>query len=601
MVIKTNINNTKGINQQNPNKPQIDKLNKMLSSSCLLTEHEQLRLLAAAVHSAQDSIVITTTQLDYPGPEIIFVNRAFTKMTGYESEEIIGKTPRILQGAKTDRLVFQELKESLRNGKVFYGQAINYRKDGTEFWNQWHIEGIKNEHNQVTHYLAIQRDVTKEKEIEAQLIYDASHDMLTSLNNRAWFMKKLQKSIDKSQENQDYLFALLFLDLDGFKQINDTLGHPAGDRFLQEIALRLKKTIRSEDRLARLGGDEFTIIVENIQDLSIVSNIAERIQTQLKLPFILDNHQVVSAGTIGIALSNLGYNNADDMLRDADLAMYRAKSLGKSRSIIFNPTMHHVALEKLNLENDLRKALENKELELYYQPIIELKTKQIAGFEALLRWQHPQKGMISPVKFIPLAEDIGLIIPIGEWVIRQACLKAAMLQIVVPNNSLFMTINLSPKQFAQSDLLSKIKEILDQTDCDRHLIKFELTESAILEDEDQAISLLNDLKDLGVKLCIDDFGTGYSSLNRLCTLPINTIKIDRCFVDAIGKNKREKILETIISLAHNLDMNVVAEGVETELHLEKLAQLNCEFVQGYLFSRPMNNDNIDKLFSVQQN
>ncbi len=593
--VQTDLNNKIGQDKQS----DIEKLNQSLLSYSIVTDQsEQNRLLAAAVHSAQDSILITTTELDYPGPEIVFVNKAFTKMTGYQTKDLIGKTPRILQGEKTDRKIFDQLKKLLRKGETFYGRTINYRKDGTEFCNQWHIEGIVDEEGKTTHYLAIQRDVTNEQQVETNLIYDASHDMLTNLYNRAWFIKELQKCIEKTQVNQDYLFALLFLDLDGFKLINDTLGHPVGDKFLQEIAHRLTNSIRFEDKLARLGGDEFTILVDNIDDLSIISDVVNKIQTALQIPFILEGHEVNTSGSIGITLSSNDYNKADDMLRDADLAMYRAKSLGKSRSAIFNKTMHRVAFKRLNLENDLRKALENNQLELYYQPIIAVEDQKIAGFEALLRWQHWEKGFISPAEFIPLAEEIGLIVPIGDWVMQEACEKITQWQKMIPNHPFFMNINLSPKQFAQKNLISKIEKIINLTNCDRHMIKFELTESLILEKEDIASVMLNQLKELGVKLCIDDFGTGYSSLSRLYKLPIDTLKIDRCFIRAIGKNlRKEKIVETIISLAHNLDMDVVAEGVETELQLHKIIEQKCEFVQGYLFSQAIDSKGIEELLS----
>lgn len=270
---------------------------------------EELALLAAAVHSSHDSIVITTTDLDYPGPLIVFVNKAFTKMTGYEAEEIIGKTPRILQGPNTDRKIFQDLKQLLRNGKTFFGEAINYRKDGTEFYNQWHIEPIMNENGELTHYLAIQRDVTDKKDAEQKLVYDAFHDSLTGLYNRAWFLRQLKESLDKANQSQDSMFALLFLDLDGFKLINDTLGHSVGDIFLQEVAQRIKSSIRPYDKLARLGGDEFTIILENIDDLKIISQISDRIQSNLQQPLLLNGQEVFTSCSLGIALSNVGYEN----------------------------------------------------------------------------------------------------------------------------------------------------------------------------------------------------------------------------------------------------------------------------------------------------
>ncbi|WP_330202248.1 putative bifunctional diguanylate cyclase/phosphodiesterase [Cyanobacterium sp. Dongsha4] len=557
---------------------------------------EEVTLLAAAVHSAHDSIVITDTQLDYPGPRIVFVNKAFTKMTGYQENEIIGKTPRILQGPNTDRTIFKELKNKLRKGKVFFGEAINYRKDGTEFYNQWHIEPIYNSEGTLTHYLAIQRDVTEKKEAEKKLIYDAFHDSLTGLYNRGWFLKELHKSLIQANQCQDSMFALLFLDLDGFKLINDTLGHSVGDVFLQEVARRIKKSIRPQDKLARLGGDEFTIIIENVNDLSIVSQIADRIQFNLQKPLTLGSQEVFTSCSIGIALSNVGYETQEEMLRDADLAMYRAKSLGKSRSAIFNKTMHQVAVKRLNLENDLRKALEREQFELFYQPIVSVNEQTIVGFESLLRWHHPEKGAISPAEFIPLAEETGLIIDIGKWVLTKACEQSRHFNQLNSSNSLFMNINLSPRQFKQSDLVATVDDVLQKTKCDRHLIKLEITESAILETDSIADVMLRELKELGIKLCIDDFGTGYSSLSRLYQFPIDILKVDSCFIRAIGKHERkEKILASIVNLAHNLDMEVVAEGVETEFQLDKVKQYQCEYVQGYLFGHPQSSQDIEKL------
>ncbi|MBL1210807.1 EAL domain-containing protein [Geminocystis sp. GBBB08] len=565
------------------------------SDSCIENSQEQITLLAAAVHSAHDSIVITTTELDYPGPEIIFVNKAFTKMTGYCTHDIIGKTPRILQGPNTDRKVFKDLKEKLRNGQVFFGEAINYRQDGTEFYNQWHIEPIKNSAGEITHYLAIQRDVTDKINDQKRLVYDAFHDSLTGLHNRAWFLQTLQASLVKANQYQDYIFALLFLDLDGFKLINDTLGHSIGDIFLQEVAHRIKNAIRPQDKLARLGGDEFTIIIEDVKDLGIISQITNDIQTALQQPLILGSQEVFTSASLGITMSTMGYETGEEMLRDADLAMYRAKSLGKSRSAIFNKTMHKVAVTRLNLENDLRKALEKEQLELYYQPIIFVANQSIVGFESLLRWHHPEEGFISPARFIPLAEETGLIVEIGEWVLRQACTQCRLWQGLIPNHNLFMNINLSPRQLKQSNFVHDVEQILQKTKCDRHLIKLEITESAILETDNKADIMLNELKELGVKLCIDDFGTGYSSLSRLYKFPIDVLKIDACFIRAIGKEERkEKILEIIVTLAHNLDMEVVAEGVETEVQFLKVKQHQCEYIQGYLFGKPVSSQEIEK-------
>lgn len=566
--------------------------NKSLTSLAQPNQDE-VTLLAAAVRSSHDSIVITNTDLDYPGPEIVFVNPAFTRMTGYSAEEMIGKTPRILQGPNTDRQVFETLKSKLRHGETFFGEAINYRKDGTEFYNQWHIEEIKNDDGELTHYLAIQRDVTGKKEAEKKLIYDAFHDTLTGLYNRAWFLKALAEAIKKSVDDQDYVFALLFIDLDGFKLINDTLGHSVGDVFLREVAQRLQDSIFCDDTLARLGGDEFIIIVENIDDLGLISERCQQIQDNLQKPLFLGRQEVFTSASIGITLSTMGYESSEEMLRDADLAMYRAKSQGKSRSAIFNKTMHRVAVKRLNLENDLRKALDREEFEVYYQPIIKTTTQKLVGFEALVRWNHREKGLISPAHFIPLTEETGLIIDIGQWVMTQACQQLALWQLS-HHQDLFMNVNLSPRQFKQPDLVGKMEKIFTTTKLNRSTIKLEITESTLLETDDRAEKMLGALKELGVKLCIDDFGTGYSSLSRLYKFPIDTLKVDGCFVRAIGKNKRkEKILETIITLAHNLDMEVVAEGVETEFQFKKIVENQCEYVQGYLFGHPMPSSEIN--------
>ena len=559
-------------------------------------QQEETNLLAAAVHCSHDSIVITTTDLDYPGPKIVFVNRAFTQMTGYQADEVIGKTPRILQGAKTERTIFQNFKSQLRNGDVFFGETVNYRKDGSEFYNQWNIEGIKNQQGKVTHYLAIQRDITEKKEAEKQLIYESLHDCLTNLYNRSWFQEKLQSCIEKANRSANYIFALLFLDLDNFKWVNDSLGHSLGDLFLYEVAQRLKKSIRNQDSLARWGEDEFTIIIENIQDLAIISNMINRILKGLQKPFLVDSQEIFTSVSIGLTLSNFGYENGVHMLQDADLAMYQAKSQGKSQSVIFNPTMRKAAVKRLSLETELHKALENQEFEIYYQPIVNTNDLVIVGFEALVRWQNPEKGLISPAEFIPIAEETRMIIDIGEWVLSQACKQAKQWEEQFPRRSLFVNVNLSPRQFKQYNLVDKIDAILDLSKCDRRLIKLEITESAIMGTSDRTETILHDLHDLGIKLCLDDFGTGYSSLSRLYQFPIDVLKIDGCFVRAIGsKTKKEKILKSIINLAHALEMDIVAEGVETEFQLDAIVKQNCQYVQGYLFGKPDTSENINKM------
>lgn len=597
---------------------------------------EKLGLLASAVEYAEESILITTTQLESPGPEIVFVNPAFTKMTGYTAAEAIGKTPRILQGAKTDRVVLERLRKNLSQGEVFYGEAINYRKDGTEFYNEWHIEPIRNDCGGVTHYLAVQRDVSKRKEAERRLYYKAFHDSLTGLPNRALFMKRLGEAIAEAQKSAKEAssgssapengtanrqtpeqFALLFLDLDRFKVINDSLGHMAGDRLLVAIARRLESCLRQQDTVARLGGDEFGILLKRVTDVNHVVSIAERIQKELKKPLVIDCTEIFPSGSIGIVFAGdrapkksekTENRKPSELLRDADIAMYRAKARGKAGYAIFDPTMHEQALSRLQLENDLRRGLDRNELCLHYQPIVNLRTKQITGFEALVRWQHPERGTISPVKFIPLAEETGLILPLGWWVLENACRQLQRWQQMFPTHpGLTMNANLSGKQFLQTDLSERLEQILAETGIKgskskkiNGCLKLEITESTIMENEEMVISMLEDFQALGIQLAIDDFGTGYSSLSRLYRFPINTLKIDRSFINLMGvEGEKNEIVQTIIALAHSLSKDIVAEGIETEAQLTTLNELKCEYGQGYLFSKPVDSEMATALLHQQ--
>ncbi|MGE5659214.1 MAG: EAL domain-containing protein [Actinomycetota bacterium] len=604
---------------------------------------EQMRLLASAVHYAQDSILITTTQLKQPGPEIVFVNPAFTKMTGYTAAEVIGKTPRILQGPKTESAVLERLRYNLTHGEVFYGEAINYRKDGTEFYNGWHIEPIHDSHGEISHYLAIQRDISDRKRTEETLLHAAFHDALTGLPNRALFMRRLQEVMAEAKQSSDQQFAVLFLDLDRFKVINDSLGHQAGDQLLTEIARRLQACMSPVDMVARFGGDEFAILLcqtecrwepvagkETASDKSnfqssrrfiyYVRTAIERIQTELHKPVVLGSNEVFTSASIGIAFSDGGRHKAEismlspdynqilpvlawqcdqpqELLRAADIAMYRAKAKGGARFAVFNQTMHDQAVIRLQLENDLRRAIDRQELCLYYQPIIDLGTDRITGFEALVRWQHPERGLISPNEFIPIAEETGLIIPLGWWVLREATHQLRLWQAQFPSHRrLMMSVNLSGKQFMQMDLIERVDEILRERECFgspcsqdiRGSLKLEITESAIMENADMAISMLGHLKALGVQLAIDDFGTGYSSLNRLYHFPIDTLKIDRSFVSCMALDREKaEIVRAVVSLAHSLGMDVTAEGIEVSEQLEMLKELQCEQGQGYLFSKPV--------------
>ncbi len=429
------------------------------------------------------------------------------------------------------------------------------------------------------------------QQVKAQLVYNALHDLLTHLPNRAWFVSLLEHHIKLASRNTNYVYAVLFIDLDRFKVINDTLGHSIGDQLLKGVAKRLCHCVRSVDTVARFGGDEFVILLEEVKDIHDVIRVAQRIQEQLDRPFYLETYEVHTGASIGIALSTIGYQHSEDVLQDADAAMYRAKSLGRGGYAIFDPEMQASAMERLKLENDLRIALERKEFCLHYQPIIALLTGRLHSFEVLVRWESTAQGMISPVKFIPLAEETGLITPLGWWVFQKACHQLHHWQQFPGHSSLMLNLNLSSIQLKQANFVQQIEGILNHSQLEGRSLQLELNESYLLDNVTGQINLLKQLKDLGIKLCIDDFGTGYSSLSCLNEFPIDTLKLDRKFIQKIDKNK--EVFETvkmIISLAQSLDMNVIAEGVENLKQLEQLQKLGCHYGQGYFLSQPTQAD-----------
>jgi diguanylate cyclase (GGDEF)-like protein len=446
------------------------------------------------------------------------------------------------------------------------------------------------------HVEELSRHIAEQERISIQLQeskdhfrHAAFHDTLTNLPNRALLAENLKFVIERARQHEDYQFAVLFLDLDRFKNVNDSLGHSIGDQLLITMARRLESCIREVDMVARLGGDEFAILLDGIPNQAEATNMARRIQEKLQAPFSISGHEVFSTTSIGIALSSTGYDHPENMLRDADTAMYRAKAQGKACYEVFDKGMHTHAVYVLQMENDLRRAIEREELRVYYQPIVALDNGQLAGFEALIRWQHPERGFINPADFIPLAEDTGLIVPLGLWILKRACQQLNQWQWQSSaNSSLFMSVNLSGKQVAQPDLVENIADILAETHVDAKYLKLEITESAVMENADMAARLLKRLKGLGVQLSIDDFGTGYSSLSYLHRFPVNTLKIDRSFVGRIGEAAENiEIVRTVISLAENMGMEVVAEGIETVSQLTQLRKLKCLYGQGYLFSRPV--------------
>lgn len=430
------------------------------------------------------------------------------------------------------------------------------------------------------------QDITQRKQAEEKLRYGAYHDTLTGLPNRASFMSVLEAAIAQARQKPTYRFAVFLLDLDSFKLINDSLGHEQGDYLLKEVAYRLQICLPEQAALARFGGDEFTILLHDIHHLDDATDVADSILNAMAKTFHLAGYEIFLNTSIGIVLNNHSAEQSEDFLRNADIAMYRAKAEGKSRYSVFDTVMHAQVLQRLHLETDLRLAIERKELQLYYQPILEMGTHAIVGFEALLRWQHPVRGMISPAEFIPIAEETGLIIPLGRWILWEACHQMQRWKAEFSESSLcYMSVNLSGRELLQPDIIERITQILEETGLEPHHLKFEVTESSLITNTEVAGDRLTQLSATGIKLSLDDFGTGYSSLSYLHRFPVNHLKVDRSFVKDLCDNEESlKITESIVVLAHSLNMKVIAEGVENEMQLNQLRELGCEYVQGFLFS-----------------
>lgn len=451
-------------------------------------------------------------------------------------------------------------------------------------------------------YLATERDKymetsTRLQKLNGQLKYGVFHDPLTGLPNRNYITNEISNAIKRKKQNASYTFAVAFIDLDRFKIINDSLGHNYGDRLLIEVGKRLKSSLRSNDKIARLGGDEFVIFLDDIRDSSDAGRIIGRLLEQLKKPFNIGENEITTSASIGIVLSNKDYDVPGEYLRYADITMYRAKNMGKNRYEFFDAEVNQHAMENLKLENDLKYAIQKNQFRLFYQPIFSLNTNEIAGFEALLRWRHPELGMIFPEDFIPLAEETGLIVPIGKWVIYEACRRASQWQNLVGSRPLTMNVNLSPIQLSQLEIASDIEQIINDTGIIPGNLHIEITESAIVKDIKTSQYMLEQIKRMGVGIYIDDFGTGYSSLSYLNEFPFDAVKIDRTFVQEIKGSRG--LLKNIIQIAHELNMSVTGEGIESQEQLSRLIELGCEYGQGYYFSRPVDSDSVDTLLKDQ--
>lgn len=538
--------------------------------------------------------------------ELIYYSPRWKSMLGYNEDEIGYSPEEWFKRVHPEDIERTKLDISAHLKGVtlhFENEHRMLHKDGTYRWilsrglAVWNAKGI-------AHRMAgSQTDITDRKYAEQKLLRDAFYDTLTSLANRALFIDRLKYSVERAKRKEKYLFAVLFLDLDRFKDVNDSLGHMLGDQLLVAVARMLEGGLRATDTVARLGGDEFVILLEDINHISDATRIADWVQNKFEAPFQLNGHEVFITTSIGIVLSATGYNQPEDVLRDADIAMYVAKANGKSRFEIFDPTMRERIMERLSLENDLRQAIEREELRVHYQPIILLDSGKIIGFEALARWQHPQRGLLAPIDFIPMAEENGLILLIDRWVMREACQHMVEWHKESPQAPpLTISVNISGKQILQPDLIEFVDQTLQETGLEARFLKLEITETTIMEKSELTMSVFKKLQDLGVQVQIDDFGIGYSSLSYLSHFPINALKIDHSFVSKMAENGNHlQIIQAIITLTQRLGVGVIAEGVETEGQLNQLKELGCEFGQGYLVSRPIDEEAVKKLLKLYLN
>jgi diguanylate cyclase (GGDEF)-like protein/PAS domain S-box-containing protein len=577
---------------------------------------ERMRLLESVALHARDSIVITEAEpVDLPGPRILFVNKAFTDATGYSAAEALGQTPRILQGPGTDPAARAKLRAAFAEWKPATVEMLNYRKDGTAFWVELSIVPVADERGWFTHWVSVQRDVTERraaeelsqrvrlaevekellaseirerKRVEEELRYTAFHDSLTRLKNRAYFMRELKAALDPEPGRPFRPCAVLFVDLDRFKVVNDSLGHEAGDALLKEIARRLRGCARPGDTLARLGGDEFALLIHDADDLSFATGVARRMLDALKPAVVIGRQDVFPSCSIGVARAAERTASPETLIRDADMAMYVAKRSGYGEYAVYDDSMHAKATAALSLQTDLQNAVDRGEFELAFQPIVDPQHRLIKGFEALIRWRHPVRGIVSPAEFVPLAEEIGLIRQIDRWVLDGACAQLARWRRAFPDAGLHVAVNMSATEFDDPGFLPQLEATLAAHALPPAALELEITETIFLNPDPRIAEAIAAIRRLGVRVGLDDFGTGYSSLSYLNRYPTDTIKIDKSFVDGLCSDDRTlAIVLLIIQLAGTLGVDVVAEGVETEEQAELLASMNCSHAQGYYFARPL--------------
>jgi len=554
--------------------------------------NKNLLLRNQAIEAARNGIVITDAS--HPDNPMVYANPAFERITGYEITDALGRNLSFLKGETDDQSGPDSISLAIRQQQAGHAVLRNYRKDGTVFWNQLDIAPVKNDAGEVTHFVGIMDDITEFKTYQEQLEYQATYDELTGLINRTLLNDRLDQAIRSAQRRQNEV-CVFFLDLDNFKVINDTLGHSTGDELLKVIAERLLNGARSEDTIARYGGDEFVLIFPQISKMDDAVLIAERLISEIAQPVQIKGHKL--QGTISIGISFYPHDGLDKetLLQHADAAMYHAKDKGRNTFCFYTEELNLRLMQRLTVEGDLRQALKLEQFAVYYQPKFDLRSGRISGLEALLRWIHPEKGMIPPDQFIPLAEDTGLILPIGEWVLRTACLQAKAWQDAgLPPIS--MAVNVSPKQLHLSHFDRTIYDVLKSSGLDARYLDLELTEGAVMKEPEKMVVTLTRLKEIGVQISMDDFGTGYSSLSYLKRFPFDNLKIDKAFINDIPADEGDVTLVlTIIAMAHSFKLKVVAEGVETKEQMDFLKLKNCDEIQGFFFSRPLSATETERL------
>ena len=561
---------------------------------------ENLNKLSQAIEQSPVSVMITDLQ-----GKIEYVNPQLCKITGYTVEDLIGKNPRILKSGHTPEVQFKNMWNAITAGQSWSGELYNKKKNGDLFWENVTISPIKNKENKSTHYLAIKEDISLRKDYEERLLYQASYDKLTDLPNRTLAYDRIQQAIVNAIREQKHL-ALLYMDFDHFKNINDTLGHGAGDEFLKYMAGRLKASVRDFDTVARLGGDEFLIMLlevgdENNNFTEVVENKTKEILTRVSMPCVVQEMEFSVTASAGIAIFPQDGDDPHVLLRNADTAMYRSKRKGRNTYEVFTTEMSDVVMKRVEIDNKLRHALAEGDFYLKYQALMDAKTETIVGAEALIRWEDSELGEVSPEEFVPLAEESGLIVDIGEWVFDTALADVKKWREITEHKDFYIAINLSSRQFRGKDIVKTIAAFLKKYDLPGESLEIEITERLLMKDVPHVINILDQFKEMGITLSIDDFGTGYSSLSYLKRFPFDVLKIDRAFVSDIGEDPDDTALcDAIIAMAHSLGLSIIGEGVETKMQFDFLQQRGVETIQGYFISEPMIEEEFLKFVTLSE-